>query len=404
MTAYSLARIWVGARLFLCVGRIGALVKLFIGLGVLIFAASAVAVGLALPYVVLERGFTQVIVGTVGMNAGLVLIGIGILLREIRKRLVPAVATAAAEAATGAAGAGAAATGLATAGLAAAGLATAGLATAGLATSARDDADASADRTDQLELDWPKAEATLPAIEPAIELTSEPTLAMPRFELPPLELPKLDLPKLDLPKLDLAPFDLSAVERPALAAVEADMGNGQAEKAEAAIRDNDMPGQDEFSRLRAALSDQLADHREPADEALLPEANGADEKTLQGDVESLVQAQDDDQFDNREEDQELGHAEREPILTTEDIPEAAIEDSDDDGSEADEPEAAVAPAAAPTTVSNEGVVRAYQVGDTAFTVYGDGTIQAETSEGRFTFESMDEVRAFLAQEKLKVRS
>jgi len=65
---------------------------------------------------------------------------------------------------------------------------------------------------------------------------------------------------------------------------------------------------------------------------------------------------------------------------------------------APEPEA---PADAPAA-SNEGIVGAYQVGDAHFTIYADGSIQARTPDGNYSFASMDELKVYLASEKSRL--
>ncbi|WP_186420911.1 hypothetical protein [Bosea sp. CS1GBMeth4] len=52
--------------------------------------------------------------------------------------------------------------------------------------------------------------------------------------------------------------------------------------------------------------------------------------------------------------------------------------------------------------SEEGVIGAYQVGETQFTMYADGSIHARTPDGDYTFASMDELKAYLASEKDKL--
>ncbi|WP_439496978.1 hypothetical protein [Bosea sp. (in: a-proteobacteria)] len=52
--------------------------------------------------------------------------------------------------------------------------------------------------------------------------------------------------------------------------------------------------------------------------------------------------------------------------------------------------------------SEEGVVGAYQVGDTHFTMYADGSIQARTPDGEYSFASMDELKVYLASEKSRL--
>ncbi len=60
------------------------------------------------------------------------------------------------------------------------------------------------------------------------------------------------------------------------------------------------------------------------------------------------------------------------------------------------PETAANPA---PVQSNDGVIAAYTVGDSSFTMYADGRIEAEAPEGRFTFASIDELRAFMAERR-----
>lgn len=52
--------------------------------------------------------------------------------------------------------------------------------------------------------------------------------------------------------------------------------------------------------------------------------------------------------------------------------------------------------------SEEGVIGAYQVGETQFTMFADGSIHARTPDGDYTFASMDELKAYLASEKDKL--
>jgi hypothetical protein len=52
--------------------------------------------------------------------------------------------------------------------------------------------------------------------------------------------------------------------------------------------------------------------------------------------------------------------------------------------------------------SEEGIVGAYQVGDTHFTMYADGSIKARTPEGEYSFASMDELKTYLASEKSRL--
>ncbi|CAN7279386.1 hypothetical protein LJR090_002000 [Bosea sp. LjRoot90] len=52
--------------------------------------------------------------------------------------------------------------------------------------------------------------------------------------------------------------------------------------------------------------------------------------------------------------------------------------------------------------SEEGVIGAYQVGETQFTMFADGSIHARTPDGDYTFASMDELKTYLASEKDKL--
>lgn len=56
----------------------------------------------------------------------------------------------------------------------------------------------------------------------------------------------------------------------------------------------------------------------------------------------------------------------------------------------------------PPAASDEGVIGAYQVGATYFTLYADGSIQARTPEGDYSFASMDELKTYLASEKSRI--
>lgn len=52
--------------------------------------------------------------------------------------------------------------------------------------------------------------------------------------------------------------------------------------------------------------------------------------------------------------------------------------------------------------SDEGVIGAYQVGETQFTMFADGSIHARTPDGDYVFASMDELKTYLASEKDKL--
>lgn len=86
----------------------------------------------------------------------------------------------------------------------------------------------------------------------------------------------------------------------------------------------------------------------------------------------------------------------------EDAPAPASEDETASGSEA----APVAPEAsegeAAPAASDEGIVGAYQVGEAHFTIFADGSIQARTPDGDYSFASMDELKVYLASEKSRL--
>ena len=61
-----------------------------------------------------------------------------------------------------------------------------------------------------------------------------------------------------------------------------------------------------------------------------------------------------------------------------------------------------APVVDEPAASEEGVIGAYQVGETQFTMFADGSIHARTPDGDYVFASMDELKAYLASEKDKL--
>ena len=94
-----------------------------------------------------------------------------------------------------------------------------------------------------------------------------------------------------------------------------------------------------------------------------------------------------------------------PPQTREALSEESATDPADLPGEAEEPEPADAPPApadeAPAA-SEEGIVGAYQVGEAHFTIYADGSIQARTPDGDYSFASMDELKTYLASEKSRL--
>jgi hypothetical protein len=57
---------------------------------------------------------------------------------------------------------------------------------------------------------------------------------------------------------------------------------------------------------------------------------------------------------------------------------------------------ATAPMPEGLTASDEGVVAAYNVGDSAYAMLADGRIRVTTPEGQYLFQSMEELKAFMA--------
>lgn len=60
------------------------MIAIFTVLGLFLFGGGAYAIYDGWPYLVLERGFTQVIIGSIASSAGLILISLAWVLREIR--------------------------------------------------------------------------------------------------------------------------------------------------------------------------------------------------------------------------------------------------------------------------------------------------------------------------------
>lgn len=50
------------------------------------------------------------------------------------------------------------------------------------------------------------------------------------------------------------------------------------------------------------------------------------------------------------------------------------------------------------------VVGSYSAGENAYLMYSDGSIQADTPEGRFRFDSLDELKAYVAQGERKAQA
>ncbi|MGX1787607.1 hypothetical protein ACWIGM_12735 [Bosea sp. NPDC055332] len=85
-------------------------------------------------------------------------------------------------------------------------------------------------------------------------------------------------------------------------------------------------------------------------------------------------------------------------------PEPASADAEVPPAEKVEPSAVGTKSDEEPAASDEGVIGAYQVGETQFTMFADGSIHARTPDGDYTFASMEELKAYLASEKDKLES
>lgn len=88
----------------------------------------------------------------------------------------------------------------------------------------------------------------------------------------------------------------------------------------------------------------------------------------------------------------------------EEVDEPASVAADAPAAETAESSAAETKPAEEPAASNEGVIGAYQVGETQFTMFADGSIHARTPDGDYVFASMDELKAYLASEKDKLET
>jgi hypothetical protein len=132
------------------------------------------------------------------------------------------------------------------------------------------------------------------------------------------------------------------------------------------------------------------DHPEPADEtddefagegADVPVDHGAQDAALSGLAE----------------DADLADPETDAELAQEPDPETGPHA--DDPQEA--PESSPVHAASPTP-SDEGIVAAYTVGDSAFAMLADGRIRVTTPDEQHLFNSMDELKVFMAERRSKI--
>lgn len=415
---------------------------LLLGLGFLAGGIAAIVDGL--PYLVLERGFTQVIIGTTVAVTGVVLLAISWLLvelRRIRRALdkidtLPARGEAALQAPAGS-GALPAAAGLAAAG------ATAAVAMAAVERAGAPDSQVGGTAAPQPDLFGSLVAARMERAEPTlgdIDLPSQvATPPEPRLaETPELgdepayrddSVRSLTAQEENLPAQDeLAPpvrvtspmppvssDDETETEPPLGAEPEgAAMFPGPVEAVPA--REEAVKASSGLDELRHSLEDRLRllDLKTSGFEAPRPpspdplEAAGAwmerpapgepepQDPTAAVEVEqpgweaAVVEAGELHlvAVDVEEEPEADMHAAEPEEATVPPESEPATASAEEIDSEPPVPEA-----------SEEGVVGAYQVGDTQFTIYADGSIQARTPDGDYSFGSMDELKLFLASER-----
>lgn len=460
------------------------MIAIFVLLGLGLLGGGAAAIYDGLPYLVLERGFTQVIIGAMAATAGVILLALARVLVEIRRvRTTLANATMALSVASlapvqqveqapaqaplpgpaAAALGGAAAAGAAIAAASAFEAATpqdeAARETGGETAAEPEDAGREPAGEPAPEADVQEAASashgvdvdSLPSFDPfrPVDPQGEPGLAMisPEEELvlgPDVAafaragaVAGSDAQIPDTGHDDVAgetqpePEPEPEAEPEAESETEAGPSEPEAPAVTPATSD-DRAGGDEFSALRESLAGRLrgldlGERRVEPSFAPVPEPEPDARDADEAPVDSSA-ARREPWFD------EPAAPEPTPAAPVDDLPpwppqtrEAApvADRSDEAAGREDEPEAegaAVAPAetaveqpaempetgdadtgpkppAAEPAASEEGVVGAYQVGNAHFTIYADGSIQARTPDGDYSFASMDELKVYLASEK-----
>jgi hypothetical protein len=479
-----------------------ALITIFVLLGLALFGGGIAAIVDGWPYLVLERGFTQVIIGTVAATGGVILLALSRVLVELRrvKASLADIATvrlaappegeaaalaekpgsedvpAQAEAQATLPGFAPIAAG---AGLVAAGGALAALhegaadSKDGEKTSASQDDDAPepvvSDLFEDIEVEAEAADETRGGMadkgpEPALtsEQAGEPVAAEAA------DLPAADVPSDAITSAITAAFEPKAPSTEAVSADESadsrDVEGKDAESQQAEDSDGDeskprepsiwwpqvdtrrrtgaeiggaAPDPDDFGSLRQhlTLGPQLpekdngtkAEPANPSSEARdadlddaaawMPPAFGrrdpplgepvpdpdepaaprwppltAERARAEPETGEQAPAKDDEPAGE-------GVSPGEPALEA--APPASAKDMPEDEAAADEEPEGPAKQSGPAS-SEEGVVGAYQVGDTHFTMYADGSISARTPDGEYSFASMDELKVYLASEKSRL--
>lgn len=464
------------------------MITIFVLLGLGFFAGGIAAIVDGWPYLLLERGFTQVIVGSVAVTAGVILLALSWVLVELRRvrvaiagaLTVPSAGPSAGEAARASMGMGEGARtipgeaqstlpGLGTV-AAGAGLVAAGGALAASMRGGAEDAPTAAqdlpepvisDLFDEIAhpLDLPaerreeaahaveepeegrgdvpaaemhephKTEAVLPELAPdaatpsvaasfvtqhedeaAREEEDADTDAAASDEVQRSSSPQAPAwwPQVDTPRRDEAEPSVEADDFGALRQ-HLSFGPQRPEAHSEPEPEPDLPvGETSFDQRDREIDEAAAwmapafGRREPpfgepeqvADEPAIPRwpplTSGA--PRLEPDVESA---------DSPEVQPETTEAESriEPVFEES---EAAGEPQDEAEEAISGEETETVPEPPRPATSDEGVVGAYQVGDTHFTMYADGSIQARTPDGEYKFASMDELKTYLASEKSRL--
>jgi hypothetical protein len=348
-----------------------------------------------LPYLVLERGFTQAIMGSVLVTGGLVLIGIGLLMRDMRRLFARLASGSGALISDGpkadAANANLSSTDLATKGALAAG--TAGAVAAG-ALLAGDDAAAAETGKDDLasqdEFDFqqehhsqqePHSQEKPLSPEDAVVLATDSAGETLEGDTPIDEVIPADEA---IPADEVIPADEAAN---AIVPVTVDTSDGPAAPAEdlSEPASAETPDEDPFERLRRSL---LMDAKPALSDAVaagmsVTDAAPSDMDAAPSDTDAVAEAASD----------EITQDASVSALATddEDTPAVAADGASKDGTQP----FGSAQAANGPTASDEGIVSVRRIGDSTYTMFADGSVAAETPNGPLTFASVAELKAHL---------
>jgi hypothetical protein len=364
-------------------------------LGALGIVGGGVCLAWGLPYLVLEQGFTYAIIGSVLVTGGVILIALGLMLRELRA-MAGHIGGFSAQDAAAAIAAGAVAAGSAVA----AGIVAGQTSTDDSEPAEKDDAqgelplDAAPEPAvdeaagpDAPELgpepafsadvspppgDGPASEPALPKVPafPSFDELPPPTRGDDAITAPPLE-PVLPVPNPPADEED--PFErlrrsLMLGEKPVRAdALAAGMTSGATSDAPATMV---APPEGEFP-AGPALSDEI--DTEPA----TPEPEDHAEAVI-AEAASVIAPEPAEEADDG--------AGPEPEKT--DMTGPATEEP-----EAGEPETPPAPEG--PAISEEGIVSVRRIGDSTYTMYADGSVKAETPDTVLHFATVSELKAHL---------